>query len=112
MSTMVSPQEIEEARTPAGGWTKQQLAAWGVEWPPAKGWKDDLVRRFLDGGGELPKPAVRHQCSRCRSSRELYHPIPAHGGVVSPAGIEHFGKDGGTTLCGVDATGPGWWWAL
>ena len=37
--------EIEAARTPAGGWTKAQLAAWGVPWPPPKGWRQDLAAR-------------------------------------------------------------------
>lgn len=37
--------EIEAARTPAGGWTREQLAAWGVPWPPPKGWKRALIRR-------------------------------------------------------------------
>jgi hypothetical protein len=37
-----SPDEIQAARTPAGGWTKAQLAAWGVPWPPPTGWKEQL----------------------------------------------------------------------
>lgn len=41
--------EIEAARTPAGGWTREQLAAWGVPWPPPKGW-----RKALAAGVELP----------------------------------------------------------
>ncbi|MDT9682329.1 hypothetical protein RND61_09605 [Streptomyces sp. TRM76323] len=41
-----SPEEIEAARTPAGGWKRDQLAAWGVPWPPPKGWKDDLTERW------------------------------------------------------------------
>jgi hypothetical protein len=43
-----SPEEIEAARTPAGGWKRDQLAAWGVPWPPPKGWKDELTRRWKD----------------------------------------------------------------
>jgi len=41
-----SPAEIEAARTPAGGWTRQQLAAWGVSWPPPKGWRQQLVMKW------------------------------------------------------------------
>ena len=37
-----SPTEIEARRTPAGGWTKAQLAQWGVPWPPSKGWRQKL----------------------------------------------------------------------
>lgn len=36
--------EIEKARTPNGGWTKKQLAEWGVPWPPPKGWKAALTQ--------------------------------------------------------------------
>lgn len=32
-----SPEEIEAARTPAGGGKRGQLAAWGVRWPPPRG---------------------------------------------------------------------------
>ncbi len=28
-----------EAETGCGGYTKEQLAAWGVPWPPPKGWE-------------------------------------------------------------------------
>ncbi len=30
-------------RTPKGGWTREQLAQWGVSWPPPKGWMDKLI---------------------------------------------------------------------
>ncbi|MFB7896163.1 hypothetical protein ACFC1B_07510 [Streptomyces xiamenensis] len=46
MVELPSPEEIEAARTPAGGWKRDQLAAWGVAWPPPKGWKKDLVERW------------------------------------------------------------------
>ncbi|NEB09755.1 hypothetical protein G3I32_12920 [Streptomyces coelicoflavus] len=41
-----SPDDIEAARTPAGGWSRRQLAAWGVPWPPPKGWKEHLIARW------------------------------------------------------------------
>jgi hypothetical protein len=37
-----SDQEIEDARTARGGWTKETLARWGVPWPPPRGWKKAL----------------------------------------------------------------------
>jgi len=40
----VPAKEIEAAKTPNGGWTKAQLAEWGVEWPPRKGWRARLAR--------------------------------------------------------------------
>lgn len=41
----VTREEIEAAKTPAGGWTREQLAAWGVSWPPPKGWKKTLTSK-------------------------------------------------------------------
>lgn len=38
----VSREMIEAAKTPAGGWTRATLAAWGVPWPPPKGWRKRL----------------------------------------------------------------------
>ncbi|MFF8177710.1 hypothetical protein [Streptomyces chartreusis] len=55
-----SPEEIEAARTPAGGWKRDQLAAWGVSWPPPKGWKDELTERWKaahQDGAPPPRPA-------------------------------------------------------
>lgn len=40
--------EVMAARSQKGGWTKEQLAKWGVSWPPPKGWLRELV-------GEPPK---------------------------------------------------------
>ena len=30
-------------RTPAGAWDRRTLAALGVAWPPAKGWKHRII---------------------------------------------------------------------
>lgn len=43
--------EIDAAKTPAGGWTKEQLASWGVPWPPRGGWK----RRLLQSAREAQR---------------------------------------------------------
>jgi hypothetical protein len=37
--------EIMSKQTPAGGWTRAQLAEWGVGWPPPRGWKARLIER-------------------------------------------------------------------
>ncbi|MFF2516575.1 hypothetical protein [Streptomyces sp. NPDC058086] len=61
MPDLPSPEEIEAARTPAGGWKRDQLAAWGVSWPPPKGWKDELTERWKgarqDGAPPPPLPS-------------------------------------------------------
>lgn len=47
-----SPEEVEAARTPNGGWTRETLAQWGVPWPPPKGWRRELLRAAADTTGE------------------------------------------------------------
>lgn len=34
-------------RTHKGGWTKAQLAALGISWPPPKGWQQTLIGREI-----------------------------------------------------------------
>lgn len=46
-----SPDEVTAACTEKGGWTKDQLAAWGVPWPPPKGWRTELEERWRDEQG-------------------------------------------------------------
>ena len=36
--------DIEAGKTSAGGYSRAQLAEWGVPWPPPKGWKKALLR--------------------------------------------------------------------
>ena len=38
---------IESGMSARGGWTKAQLAVFGVGWPPKKGWKRRLVGTFV-----------------------------------------------------------------
>jgi hypothetical protein len=38
-------EEIMAAQTPRGGWTRDQLASWGVSWPLPKGWKAALIAK-------------------------------------------------------------------
>lgn len=45
---MISKEEIEAARTENGGWTRAQLAKWGVPWPPPKGWKKKLEAVYIE----------------------------------------------------------------
>ena len=48
-TTVPSPQEVANARTRAGGWTKATLAQWGVPWPPPKGWRRRLAELYESG---------------------------------------------------------------
>jgi hypothetical protein len=44
-----SRDEVMAARTRSGGWTKEILARWGIEWPAQSGWIDRLHARHLRG---------------------------------------------------------------
>ncbi|REE72175.1 hypothetical protein C8E05_1563 [Rhodococcus wratislaviensis] len=50
---MPSADEIEAAKTPKGGWTRDQLARWGVPWPPPKGWRQQLIKTSEKRAEEL-----------------------------------------------------------
>jgi hypothetical protein len=45
-------EELEAGRSPAGGFTRATTAAWGVPWPLPKGWKEKLLG--LDGWPVCP----------------------------------------------------------
>ncbi len=53
---MMSPtrREVEEARTPKGGYKRAQLAEWGVRWPPPSGWRKRLLREADQRDGTHP----------------------------------------------------------
>jgi hypothetical protein len=41
---MLTREEVEAGRSPAGGFTREQLAKWHVPWPPPTGWLQALLR--------------------------------------------------------------------
>jgi hypothetical protein len=54
---------------------------------------------------------IRHYCVRC--SRSPFAPKPPwDADIVSRNGVAHLGSEYGHTLCGIDATGDGWWHRL
>lgn len=57
----LTPEEIDAARTPAGGWTRAQLATWGVPWPPPRGWRTRLIH-----GADLIPLTADTGCAYCR----------------------------------------------
>ncbi|GAA2348390.1 hypothetical protein GCM10010431_85110 [Streptomyces kunmingensis] len=61
MSTYVpSPDEVAAAQSADGGWTKKQLAAWGVPWPPPQGCRKHLEAKWR-GGAEVPPLRNPHE---------------------------------------------------
>lgn len=67
----VSHEEIEASRTSAGGWTKEQMAAWGVSWPPKPGWRKDLVARW----------EARNHDQKAKSIEELHREMDRAAGA-------------------------------
>ncbi|WP_345227316.1 endonuclease domain-containing protein [Hymenobacter koreensis] len=43
--TTLTKTQVEAGRTENGGFTREQLASWGVPWPPPKGWKKRLTEQ-------------------------------------------------------------------
>lgn len=43
----VTAELIEQGRSAAGGWTRVQLAALGVAWPPMRGWKTVIIGKAI-----------------------------------------------------------------
>ncbi len=39
----LTPDDIEAGKSPKGGFTKKQLAKWGVKYPPMTGWQKALL---------------------------------------------------------------------
>ena len=40
----ITEEEIVSKQTAAGGWTRKQLARWGVPWPAPSGWKKRILK--------------------------------------------------------------------
>jgi hypothetical protein len=83
MRIVVTKELIESLMTAKGGWTRDHLKLFGVDWPPARGWKAAITGRVLDVDvSQLPlhipvditdedgRPVVRYspRCFRKRTS--------------------------------------------
>jgi len=53
-------EQIEAGRTPRGGWSRRQLAEWGVSWPPPHGWKQTL-EQVADSAASADGDAVEQR---------------------------------------------------
>lgn len=81
-----SPSEIEASKTPKGGWTKQQLAAWGVEWPPVKGWKRRLIQRWHEEQKQKHKQQAQEE-KRERRNMTMEQEWQRYKALVYPGGL-------------------------
>lgn len=39
----VTAKYLHDNRTPKGSWTRSQFEVLGIDWPPAKGWKEKVI---------------------------------------------------------------------
>lgn len=75
MRTKISEEEITSRQTAAGGWTKAQLAQWGVPWPAPNGWKKAILKYGVPyseiiqifGGGSIVAEDRPLFCEHCDS---------------------------------------------
>lgn len=69
MNKRVTEEEINAKMTTSGGFTKAQLAEWGVAWPPSKGWK----KRLIEGvGPEQERYLNTHQQHRIHQTKDIF----------------------------------------
>ena len=47
----ITEEFIARGKSEAGGWTRAQLAALGVPWPPVKGWKATVLGKNISDAG-------------------------------------------------------------
>jgi len=62
-----------EHQSKAGAWTADQLAAIGVAWPPAHGWKRQVIGRQIsdDARGRFEQ-ALRARQARASTTLDLF----------------------------------------
>lgn len=44
---IVTKRYLLQHRTDKGAWTRAQIEALGISWPPAKGWQDEVIGNVL-----------------------------------------------------------------
>lgn len=84
-----SSDEVDAARSPAGGWSKAQLAAWGVPWPPPKGWRAELVRRWQDAQPNIAPPVPAPPAVPLRGRGDEARVVAAFCDWLRAEGWEH-----------------------
>lgn len=61
--------KIASLQTPAGGWTRESLALFGIDWPPPAGWKKFLEEKgdskVIYDKGRYPKQSQKKKCRGC-----------------------------------------------
>jgi hypothetical protein len=102
----LTPEEVEAGRSPAGGFTRKQLAAWGVLWPPPAGWlQGPVARRGRQRCQLTPRPSPSPSAPTVGASRAAcgnwpnYHEVrpgkPLSGLVAGQGSVDHKGENAG-----------------
>lgn len=86
--------EIEAGKTAKGGFTRAQLQAWGVPWPPPKGWLKALKQEARLGIKPVGWPVARPVA---RPVVKLFVE-PVVEPVVGPAPVDSSGRSWGQRL--------------
>ena len=71
MAIIPSKEEIEQAKTPNGGYSRIQLQKWGVDWPPPKGWKQTLIKQYEQWQLEQARKKIK----ALRSAHKVSGPV-------------------------------------
>ena len=105
--------EIESAKTPAGGFTRNTLAGWGVPWPPPKSWRKRLLKEECTNPTPTPptQPAVDYaQLASAildEQARRARQPTNTPTLTASAGGAADTGKVIVVSVPGYDGPEPG-----
>ena len=88
-------EEIEAGRSEKGGYSKAQLALWGVPWPPPKGWREALLNGTPLAEQEFATGAMKDRHIKTADGDLLHKVVMAviesgHGKIL--AGIEELNE--------------------
>jgi hypothetical protein len=83
-----SPDEVKGAESGNGGWKAAQLAEWGIPWPPPKGWRLELERRWHESGA---REGVKTQRRILHPRVDRIDPRPRRGPACVICGYPHDG---------------------
>ena len=70
---IVTDQWLMAHQSKAGAWTADQLAAIGISWPPAHGWKLRVIGKEISDDARVRfEQALRAKQARADATRDLF----------------------------------------
>jgi hypothetical protein len=101
--------EIEAAKSVRGGWNKETLAKWGIEWPPKRGWRKRLIASNIQ---EPTKLMTKYFAVSAPDNSQLEKSVnellsegwKLHGGISVAACVEPCRENGRGDYVGADYT--------